>query len=647
MLNGQAHLNLDFLADPPLATSEHDGLRLLTLDGCRHRLPLTTFASPFLQTLTYLDLSALPGSISALLQPAVLPRLRILKLRFRELDDAALAQLTKKFTYQLWSLDIAHNHLTDAACQILRDDCIAPTLLRSDAHFAVEGRVLFQAWGTTEHGPFHSVDESLWSVSFRHPDRYLTDAPAYVPEPDQGPDEFPVARSDGRWPIVRDSLDDALSSSAIFDLAFLDGGGGGLKHLHLSNNEISSFGIQKLIRTAFGHVEQLSCDSMPLLPPVSDVTKVWPKSAKLHGILGAGHLFRPVFSSNLRVLRIHHSLVTQVPTLELDGISALAKAYLAETSILARVEEAFGGQGFVPDANPRLMSLTLTCIPRRSAGPLIAKLVAFIRLLSLQEGDIQAAAAALAASPPSSASSSPPSRSWPPHAGLLQGLRHLSLEFEPDRMDDGLEAMGDWETADWAQTDRSSFSFFHPSAATSEGGKAPSRSGSAKEQLDSSSHRRRDTAGAASDPDDAYLGWHGRWNGKQFSLPVWIGPRAPSGSAVADDYRRLVLDHGLRHGLGPATPCQVLAGVPADAYVFQTAWCAALMPPTLPPPEPGRLAAMKDVVEELRRLRRHTHARFREEEKRARAGALPSVAPLGRPHFFWTGRLEVSTMGQP
>lgn len=106
------------------------------------------------------------------------------------------------------------------------------------------------------------------------------------------------------------------------------------------------------------------------------------------------------------------------------------------------------------------------------------------------------------------------------------------------------------------------------------------------------------------------------------------------------EYRRLVVVCGLRDGVGPVTPAQVLAGAPANVFVFHTAWAAAVLLLRLEPPGPNALAAM-DVLVRLRAYRLAGRA------EHLRLQALPRHArPPVDPPVFWTGTLRVSCSEQ-
>ncbi|ODA77727.1 hypothetical protein RJ55_06329 [Drechmeria coniospora] len=620
LLDGHADLNPGFLLlRSPLATPSHR-LRLLSLARCAAHLPSAFFHAPCLQKLVYLDVSDVPGSVAPLLEPALLPDLCILKLQGRAVDDAALGLVVRTFSRRLWSLDLTGNPITDAAVQLLGDWSFSPASLRSGDHFEAEGQVAApRPHGTAQHGPFLTIEESALSGAFCHPERHLVDAPRYAgAAPESAPHH---GRSDASSPIRDDSAESSsrLLSRAETDLereAFCTSRG--LTHLRLSGTNVTSAGIQKLLRISSGRLEDLACDLPPLCPSVRHRIKSWPDGAKLYGILGAAHLFRPVVSSNLRKLRIHHSLVTHIPTLEAESLSAMARLFLAETSILERVERAYP-RVFVPDMNPRLTSLTLTNLPRRSSGPLIEKLVDFINLLSLQERTIRDAATAAS--------------SWR-SPRLLPGLRRLTLEFASDPMQDGRSTSDFVDAEELMSGAESEFSFFPGEQG---GRRRPEAHGRARPDSDVET-RTEDPPRSDRDSCHRFEPYHGTWNGKAFSVPVWIGTDGASND-VLDRYRRLVIDDGLRDGVGPATPCQVAAGAPERSYIFQDAWCAAVMPPRLQVPPRSALEGMRDVLDELRLFRLAGRAASSTLRMNARDGRpLP-----GEPPRFWTGTLKVST----
>lgn len=594
---------------------------LLSITGCPYQLPNTLFSSRTLEHLVYLDISFVPGSILPLIQPALLPELRILKIRGREIDDYTFAGLVGVYRRRLWSLDIADNKISDAVLDTFRNKCFPVTQLRSEAQFRVEGKVVLGEHGTVEHGSFMFLEESESSGQYNHPERYFVDAPMYMAQPDQGPQEYESFRASGMSSPHKDTADAAstILSEGVRDENFRSSRG--ITHLQLSNNMISAVGLEKLIRISNGQLEELTCDSLPFLPLPTGYSTVWPKGSSLQGIVGAGHVFRPVFSSNLRVLRIHHSFVTNILTLNLEGLSTLSRLYISENHILPRVEQLYH-QSFIPDMNPRISSLTLTHVPRRSSGPLIRKLVTFLRLLSIQERSIQSVGEDMS--------------SWR-SPGMLKGLRHLRLEIEPDPLQDGFSALDDLDAEELLNTGDRGFSFFEDERVERVQPAAKKSTPSDKENSSVAGDADHDASQSVRD-DQEFVTFTGQWNGSSFSIPVWIG-KSPASCSTMKQYRKLVVQNKCRDGVGPVNPAQVKAGVPEKAYIFHTAWRLAIMPDTLTPPSTASLSEMKDVLDDLRAYRLSGRARYEDMKKRSHAS---ETVALGEPHFFWTGRLEVS-----
>ncbi|KAM5343099.1 hypothetical protein ACJ41O_014065 [Fusarium nematophilum] len=593
-------------------------VHLLSMADSPLPLPARFVTYDCLRGLVYLDISGVPGSIRPLLKRELLPDLRVLKIRNKEVDDAALEALASQFETRLWSLDLAGNKLTDHAVDILGSRCLWPADLHSDAYFDVEGKLESTRGATPDFASWIRLVESPWSGSFSHPGRHHVDAPSYTDRHDALPQEYEQQRRlDGRSPAKSDSADAVcrgLQGEDPYFAATSFQSSRGLTHLNLSDNQISSLGIQKLLTLSRGHLEQFTCDSMPVAvpPPSRGASQAWPRTARLHGFFAA-YALRPVFSSNLRVVRLHHSAVTQIPTLEIDGLSTMARMYIAETSILPRAEGAFSSQAFVPDMNPRVTSLTLTRIPRRSRGPLISKLINFLKLLSEQERSVFDAS----------------SRRGP---GMLSGLRHLRLEFEPDPCEEGFSLAEDLDAEELMRSGDKGFSFFdenpQPTPVSAVSGIVQAPNSNMPEEVEDSVRR-----------EPEYLGADITMDGKPAREEVWVGSKE-SRNPVIEEYRRLVLNHHVRDHIGPATPPQILAGAPPSALVFHTAWSMAVMPPRIKAPTRTEMDEMRDVLVELKQFRLGGRAKHAQLEKEFGSRRVPP----GEPHGFWTGRLEVSTL---
>ncbi|KAJ4007050.1 hypothetical protein NW752_010465 [Fusarium irregulare] len=587
-------------------------IQLLSMVDCSLSLPAKFVSS--LRGLVYLDLSRVPNSVRPLFQIGALPELRILKLQGKEVDDATVKSLASHFVTRLWSLDFTDNKLTDQALDHVGALCFWSTDLRSDANFDVEGKLEFGSASPTCGTPIRII-ESEWSGSFTHPNRHLADAPAYDLH-NTIPQEYLYKRLDGRSRIKCDSADAVYRGLRGEDPYLLPSNfhsSQGLTHLNLSGNQVSSLGVEKLLKLCRGHLQQFTCNSMLLFPPSKAVAAAWPKMVKLHGFYSAWTL-RPLFSSNLRVLSLHHSVVTRIPTLEIDGLSAMARLYICENSILPRAKRMFP-EAFVPDMNPRIESLTLTCIPRRSNGPLISGLISFLKLLATQERAIFSIS----------------SRRGP---RVLAGLRHFRLEFEPDPCEEDSYIAEDIDAEALLNSGDTGFSFFeneskqtrpHPaSPANSIYNSGPSGPLSSQNDLDQLETSHLDVS---------------IWmDGKSTSIRVWIGPRDGK-HPVLRDYRKLVLHHQVHDGIGPASPAQVQVGVPSTELVFHTAWCMAIMPTEVKEPPLAELKGMRDVLTDLKRFRLEGRANYLSMQKEFGS----RIVPPGPPHDFWLGKLEVAT----
>ncbi|KAK4156385.1 hypothetical protein C8A00DRAFT_30779 [Chaetomidium leptoderma] len=683
---------------------------LLSIPRCHAELPPSFFASNYLKSLVYLDVSDMPGSLKKpltlqTLSPSHLPSLRILKVQGREMDNPTARLLFKAFREQLWSVDLSRNRLTHDIFDDMHDFSF-PTRTSRTGDFAVEGRLLYHPEGHTSFGKFCSVSESEWSPSFSHPHRHLVDAPFYTPQVEDEPLPSVNPRLNGGFQSHSDSADaiktmfSGSADSRCPSLESVQGlgicrGHHGITHLYLNgNNDISAAALARMIRSSPGQLQHLECDSVSFKLPQS-APPSWLSKARLSGTLGSAHVFRPVFSANLQALRIHHSLVTQLLSVELDGLSPTANLWVAETHLLSRAELAYP-EAFVPDMNPRLRTLVLTQIPRYSTGPLIDKLVQFLRLASIQERAIQDIKSA--------------SRRGP---ATLLGLRHIRLEFQPDPReelgDDGSEdelaaldtaaVMDDTSKEDFSFFGESAWSSLPPTASKPSTTTTVTTSASAPHTVVVPEPKTTTTQSARlfhappstetpppepepepgleseSEPDpdpepptsSKYLAHKWTWNATPLTLPIWAGTSTTTNQkkptpAVAE-YMRLLSSSGalLQADPVPASPCHVAAGVPPGEYVFSAAWEAILVPPPPPSssPRPGGVGgvgggllqkptraelrgSMRDVVGAIKGYRAATRKAYEEVKRRAARLGGEEEVKWGEPHFHWGGRLEVS-----
>ncbi|EGO57130.1 hypothetical protein NEUTE1DRAFT_147570 [Neurospora tetrasperma FGSC 2508] len=373
--------------------------------------------------------------------------LRILRATGHNMGDSHATQILDKLWQWLWSLDLSNNRLSDRCLQAVarhgfwgsrrlgrrQDDGSCSCAGRGHRH-ELEGSVCSSKMGLFIH-------ETPWTEDLRlyHARRYHEDSPEYVfrANPFDTIPEYEKVRKRA----FDDSLDAVIKAiclekdiSSIRRLEICQRPLWGVTHLYLNQNPmITAKGFKLLMELGLEQLQRFECDSM-LCMTEADMSqfneyyhdsRAVPSSVSgcktqaLAGILGLSHLFRPVFS-NLQILRIHHSLVTNLPSLVgFDDLSALEKIWFAETFLLPRADLVFPNP-FHPDMNPWLSSLTLTHIPRYSTGPLIERLKGLLKAAWFQEQTI----AKLRAEYRRVQSRHPPP--------LLTGLRKIFLEFDVD-----------------------------------------------------------------------------------------------------------------------------------------------------------------------------------------------------------------------
>ncbi|KXJ96337.1 hypothetical protein Micbo1qcDRAFT_229272 [Microdochium bolleyi] len=604
-------------------------LQLLDLAYCTQELSHKFFRSDYLSNLVYLDVSHIPGSLRPALQtsltPTWLPQLQVLKACGREMDDDTARLLFKTFSRQLWSLDISQNKLTDAIINDLAAHCFPAMTIRSDAYFEREGKLIRpKDIGTLRHGPFDFIEESEFSESHHHPEQYLADAPMYSRHYQDELQEWQAVRGNGldsargddalaiKDRILRGALaattgDARLGKSSAHESLLQDG----ITHLYMNGNRFTVSGIEKLIRITPGTLEHFECDYPLCLrnrPDEADRERA--RSIRGYGLINSFHLFRPVFSSNIRSLRVHHSFVTRVPTLTVENASLASSLRLAEAKIFSNIQRAYP-KSFVPDTNPRLRKLVLTNIPARTIGPLIDQILRFLKLLAQQQRQVRDAQKSFRGRGPSS----------------LPGLQVLGLEVEPDfsedyshtasRNDVDFDALLD-PTAD----DEADENYWTITSRGGDGSKklnnqrlnhAPPTTNNNNPAAPSSYGTW--TAGRLksypfSETDTEYVNWQPHasdsWTGNVFSVPIWIGPGVLGSHPGINEYMWNVQDSRLRQNFGPVTPNHVAAGIPSGSYIFYDAWDAMVVPRNIETAfksAAATAAPLKDVVAAIKDFR--------------------------------------------
>ena len=712
LLDGHREVDAGFLAVPlevgAFRAPGFEAPLVLSVPCCKTKKPTAFFGSPYLTSLVYLDISNVRGSIKnsifqRKISPRNLPRLRILKARSRglDLDDTTTYVLLESFKTQLWSLDLSGNKITSELLPELVNLSFPPLSIRAGvARFNVEGILSFESSGHNSYGKHAFIQESQWSGNFSHPQRHLADAPVYTRNATQErPQGGTGVRSDGRVKTRPDSADAVVRLLAnglhtvpvehVYDLDICRDRGG-VTHLYLNNTDISARGLARLIRESPGQLERLECNApiveIPSKGPSDPALPPWfGKKPRLSGAVGIAHLFRPIWSSNLQVLRIHHSLVTHVLTLTQTGLPAMENIWLAETYLLPRAVLAYP-QAFVPDMNPRLRSLILTQIPRFSTGCLIDKLIGLLKLASIQERAIQDA----------TKEASTTARHGP---SMLLGLRHIHLQFEPSpQPEHPINPQEDNINIEDFGLSEEDFSFFTNDSGGGWGvSSGSSLSPSTRKTSDSTQHfeqqRQQSQDGVFSqshsspfpqpqrqkpqphesdrltpgklttypysETTDEYLPHICTWNGVEYALPIWIGDgiiRSQHPGHAIDEYMRNLGYPKALIRIEPANPSHVLAGVPEGAFIFSDAWDAILSPFTshsrngtggVVRPMNTQLDEMRDVLGAIKEYRAQTRTAFEEEERKAREvsggdGDRKAQVPLGEPHYYYTGRVEIS-----
>ncbi len=411
---------------------------LLSATGCSQLfIPMFIGKQESATNLLYLDISWTKQKPEDLLILALPEQLKILKMRGLSLRTRDIERLLYKLKIRLFSLDLAYNDLTNDVIPLLLANSFLPSLKqRPDTLPTTDGDLSTQ------------------------PSRYLEDAPAYRERADPT-EEQENAIAEGRIPLRADNVDGVFDyllenehARFIRGPHWLPPAGDrlmqqtGLTHLYLSNNRLTSQALEVLLSGTnrlqlvdFGSAEQ----------PSHQVGSKY-KSVLAYYQADTLKLLKPSISQRLESLRVHHSVVTQTPTL-----FAVGEFYLSEARAIYVAEEEFALKNvsfsppsdFLPELNPRIKSLTLTHVPRKSLGLVIDRLIKLISLAAMQEDMIAGAR-------PSDARRG---------AQMLPGLRYLCLEFAPPAKvlqpsKDGPSVSGDVDADNFMEESGKDFSFF-------------------------------------------------------------------------------------------------------------------------------------------------------------------------------------------
>lgn len=382
-------------------------------------------STSILYNVMYLDLSYTSNSQAwnSLLSFHSFNNLRILKLCGLRLTDQTLPIDALHTWLRLWSLDLRDNSLSDQTVDFLLDECFAPKA----------------------PAPIASVRPT--------PDEILYEDPPIYHQRDENDPTYPSYNSN--VPLRPDTTDSFISYMKRH--ADLSGPSGfilldrdpmrkstGLTHLYLSSNRITSKGVEKLLSST----NRLQVFDVGTVKANPNITYQLPHTTPFAQPNTAPLLDRQT-GTRMEDLRIHHSLVTCIPTIAQGRLEmGYTPQHLHKAEKFGDLE--FQAAAFNPLSNYRLSSLTLTDIPLKSTGPTINRLITFLRLCARQEAVLL------------SASTSGP-RKTRHSPRLLPGLRKLRLEFIQERsgMDDiGPSVSGDQDADEFQAQSQGDFSFF-------------------------------------------------------------------------------------------------------------------------------------------------------------------------------------------
>lgn len=498
----------------------------------------------------YLDLSytVRDAASNSVLPHLHFPQLRVLKLRGLRMVDAEFIRMVSVGA-KLWSLDVSENNLTDVVVEHLL------------IHFILLDNI----------EPYKSILPQL-------PDQHLfDDVPEYHRDEDgEMRDTTAPLRSDNTNGF-KDYIEKTSSKATIND-QILDSNDPflrrtGLTHLHISENRLTSRGV-KLLLTHTNRLQVLdvgSVESIGFKQSQFYVPYTTPY-AQLESAQGLSRESR----SRMQHLRVHHSLVTYVPTILNIGsrnhgfiLPLVEEAEKFATHQMSTVKTNPEHKAFSPLQNYCVTKLSLTGIPTKSYGFTIERLIELLAECRIQEEKLEEAA-----------TWTKKSRRAPE---LLPGLRTLRLEFLPEDTalysPGGGSVSGDRDADTFLASSEGDFSFFadpNTMSSVSRRGSVTSTGG-----------------GATTGPT--------------------VGPAAATATVTLND--RPGSSFAERMALGRNT-----ASVSETASRRACSSSAALAAPLLQPPP--YQTVVKDVVEELKKYRATREGKW--------TGDLQLVFPHGR-----------------
>ncbi|PQE08406.1 leucine rich repeat domain-containing protein [Rutstroemia sp. NJR-2017a BBW] len=344
--------------------------------------------------LIYLDASGTHRgpNWSRFLTSANFPNLRIVKFRSLRLTDDLLPPVITQSEYQIWSLDLRDNLLTDKTIHtLLQMKCFKPSLPRPAGNKFI----------TLEGTQVETTDQDFFQNPPHYEEGAMTGLAPFRPDIIGDVNVLPTSTGN-QIPILHRRTgeeDDLLKLT-------------GLTHLYLAGNKFTSKGVKHLLT----HTNRLQLLDVGSVRTSVNLPGVGIRSLDIVIQEETTESLTRSACPRLEVLRIHHSIVTMLPSIITRNNN------YNEAEILSAVREAQSSHGaetswkpFQPRDNTKLRELTLTSIPRRASQELFLSLKRFIAALTDQESDIAAARRSIR---------------YHKHAPeLLTGLRRLSLEF--------------------------------------------------------------------------------------------------------------------------------------------------------------------------------------------------------------------------
>jgi hypothetical protein len=382
------------------------------IDGMR----VVCFPAFSYKDLTFLDLSYTSTSESWIrtFSDLSFPNLRVLKLRGLRLTDISVPKFLLHTRHKVWSLDLRDNLLTDSTISSLGQN--SSHRIPSQPH-----EVTYAVYQPAPRY-FRNSDPSQDRVDEMALRSDTTDA--YIKQMATNPSLSGMNQAE---PLLRDT---------------------GLTHLYLSGNKFTCLAFVWLLQ---------KLNSLQVLD-VGNIRGKGEIPQAPHKFLwdtgGAARSFYVSNSPRLSFLRIHHSIITCMPTISDPTTSLILTSYAADHLATAERIGAFGIQGqcetFTPLDNSAIETLTLTGIPTKSTGHLIKHLLEFLVACREQEDILNRARE-------NTKRRSPP---------VYPGLKTLKLEFVPPSRDPASSSAGtasvsgERDADEFAERSWNDFSFF-------------------------------------------------------------------------------------------------------------------------------------------------------------------------------------------